>query len=1129
MKKYILSTLLMLFCAASLLAQVTTSSINGSVRDANGEALIGATVRAVHQPSGTVYGTATNTDGRFNIQNMRVGGPYSVEVSYIGFQTQTYNNITLALGVPYSLEARISQGGTSLQEVEVTADQGTVFNATRTGAATNVTTQQINTLPSINRSISDFTRLTPQANGNSFAGRDGRFNNVQIDGANFNNGFGLSSNPLPGGNSQPISIDAIAELQVNIAPYDVRQSGFTGAGINAVTRSGTNDFSGSVYGFYRNQNYNGLRINDLELDRATQETSSKTYGFRLGGPIIKNKLFFFVNAEQVDEIGTNAGAVNLWRPSQNGVSNPDQNIARTTRADLDAVRNHLINEWGYDPGSYEAYGNDNGRTSINFLTRLDWNISDKHKLAVRYNQVKGQSNSLVNGSSGPSPRSSVNRVSDQSIAFSKTMYGTENIVRSFSAELNSTLTSRLSNQLLATYSRIQDTRTSPSEIFPMVDIWDGNRGTTGPNGATNPVGTNNYMTFGYELFTFGNDVLNNNYSITNNLTYLAGKHTITGGATFESQKFGNQYIRLGTSYYRYNSVEDFLTTGTPNEVAPIMYGLTYPYAGQDPYAPIVLGTAGLYTQDRYSVTDRLDLTLGLRAEMPIYMNELTANPSIENLELLNPDGNPTHYTTSSWPKSRIMLSPRIGFNLDAFGNGSLLVRGGTGFFTGRVPFVWLTNMPSNSGVIQNNLEPGSYNAVAGWIGDIRFNPDPYYWLNNTPASAANVFIKNPNAGVPTSFALVDRNFRMPKVWRTSLGADYTIPGTPLVATTDILYSRDINAAYQFGANRTAAPAQMNNNGDTRELFPNGNGVAYNPAAGGNTGVVLTNTDVKGYSLNTTVGLTLRERRGFYGSLFYTYTVAKEVSGNPGSNASSAWLGSPSVNNPNEQILYHSQYAIPHNIVGSLSYRQEYLNHLGTTVSIFYNGSHQGRYSYIYNGDINGDGINADLLYVPTSAAEMTFVPVSGFSQEQQRAAFDAFIDNDPYLSTRRGQYAERNGALMPWLNRVDVRLLQDVFTNIGRKRNTLQFSADIMNVGNLLNSNWGIQQTFNNAQALLTPATNAVDSRGNAVYRATATPAFQLRTISENGQTVLPTTPFRDVTTISTTWYAQLGLRYIFN
>jgi len=1110
MRKFLLFSLLMLLGVASLRAQVTTSSLTGTVKDSNGELLIGATVKATHLPSGTTYGASTNVQGRFAIPNMRIGGPYSIEISYIGFQNQTYKDVSLVLGEPYVLNAALSQSGTELREVVVTA-AGSQLNSERTGAATNVSTKQLNALPTITRSITDFTRLTPQASGNSFAGRDSRFNNLQIDGANFNNGFGLNGNPLPGGGrAQPISLDAIEELQINIAPYDVRQSGFTGAGINAVTRSGTNEFSGSAYGFYRGSSYNGRKVNGNKF--AKQEIESKTLGFRLGGPIIKNKLFLFVNAEHIENKGTNQSAVNLWRASENGVANANDNIARTSRADLEAVRNHLINVWGYDPGRYEGYANDNGDKSTSVFGRIDWNISTKHKLAVRYSQLNSESPSLVNGSSGPNPRSTINRVSAQSIAFEKTMYNTEDIVRSVTAEFNSNFTSRLSNQLIGTYTRIQSKRSSPSEIFPMVDIWDGSA-----------TGTN-YMSLGYELFTYGNDVLNDNFSFTDNLTYLAGKHTLTGGASFESQKFGNQYIRLGTSYYRYASVADFLKTGTAQEVAPIMYGLTYPYEGQDPYAPVNLGTAGVYLQDRFSPTDRLDLTVGLRAEMPIYMNDLTANPSIDNLLLSDPYGNPKKYTTSSWPKSRVMLSPRIGFNYDVFGDKTFKVRGGTGLFSGRVPFVWLTNMPSNSGVIQNNLEPNGYAAVAGWIGDIRFNTDPYYWLNNTPASAANVFIKNPNAGVPTSFALVDRDFKMPKVWRSSLGGDYSIPGTPLVATADILYTSDVNAAYQFGANRAQTKGRLNYENDTRPYWTTGT-VAYNTAAGANTGVVLTNTKEKGHSFSSTVGLSVPAKRGLFGSIYYTYTEAKDVSGNPGSNASSAWSGSPSVNGPNEQILYPSLYGSPHRVVANISYRKEYINHLATTLSVFYTGSNLGyngntnesRFSYVYSNDLNNDGISADLLYIPLDVANITFIDKNGFTAAQQREAFNNFIENDDYLSKNRGKYAERNAVLMPWLNRFDFRALQDIFYNVGGRRNTIQVSLDMLNVGNLINSKWGVRQELTGAQNLL-----RVESVTNGV------PAFSMNTVSENGVNVLPTKALRDITNSLTTWSMQLGVRYIF-
>ncbi|HLW18803.1 MAG TPA: carboxypeptidase-like regulatory domain-containing protein, partial [Cyclobacteriaceae bacterium] len=542
-----------------LSAQVTTSSVQGSVTDDSGESLIGATVRAVHEPSGSVYGAVTNLEGRFNLPNMRVGGPYSIEVSFIGYEPQTYSGIILRLGEPYALNAVISDTGIELAQVVVTA-RGEDFNSARTGTATNVTNEQLTSLPQISRSVTEFTRLTPQANGNSFAGRDSRYNNLQIDGANFNNAFGLSGGSLPGGNSQPISLDAIEEISVNIAPYDVTQSGFTGAGINAVTRSGNNTFTGSAYGFYRNQDFQGRRIGDVELEAV--EAATRNYGFRLGGPIIKNKLFFFVNAEREEDTGANASGANLWRASENGVADPENNIARTRRSDLEAVRNHLINQWGYDPGRYEGYANEAEQYSTKFLARVDWNISEKHKLAVRYNQVTGISSQLANGASGPRPRSgggsnsAANRVSQNSITFENGNYSTENKVQSITAELNSYFSSKLSNQFLATYSKIQDTRSTPSDhLFPFVDIWDGGMRLDSLGNSFKVPGDINYMSFGTELFSYKNDVVNDNFSFINNLTYIEGNHTFTAGAAFEIQKFGNSYTRMGTSYYRYASVE----------------------------------------------------------------------------------------------------------------------------------------------------------------------------------------------------------------------------------------------------------------------------------------------------------------------------------------------------------------------------------------------------------------------------------------------------------------------------------------------------------------------------------------------------------------------------------------------
>lgn len=1104
------STLLifaMVFIQAITFGQVTNSSMSGFVKDVSGEALVGATVKATHVPSGTIYGSTTNLEGRYNILNMRVGGPYKIEFSYVGFVSQSYEGISLSLGQPYNLSVNLNEG-LQLDGIEVVAYKSDPNSSTKTGAATSITNEQIATLPTVSRNISDFTRLTPQANGNSFSGRDGRFNNFQVDGANFNNGFGLNDNPLPGGGGLPL--DAIEQIQVNIAPYDVRQSGFSGAGINAVTRSGTNNFTGSAYAYFGSQSFQGDLVNGESVARPL--SNEQTYGFRLGGPIIKDKLFFFVNAEQIRGKGAAGGAVNLWRASQDGVGDQDNNITRVKEGDLIAVQKHLRDRWGYDPGRYQGFMDENTAITNSMLARVDWNINSKNRLAVRFNQVKSSSPSLTNGTSGANPRSSWNRVSANAMAFENSMYSTDNIVRSVSAELNSNIGSNMSNQFLVTYSRIQATRGSNSSEFPMIDIGYGG------DSLSSSTPFLNYITAGYELFSYGNDVLNDNWSMFNNLTYTKGIHTFTAGVSFEIQKFGNRYQRNGTSYYRYASVEDFLKTGTSEEVAPLTFALTYPYEGQDAYAPIVYGLPALYIQDEIDLKDNFSLTLGLRAEMPIFLNELTPNTVVDTMTFLDVDGNEKNYNTGSWPKTRVMLSPRVGFRWDVSSDNSFIVRGGTGIFAGRVPFVWLTNMPSNLGVIQNTIEPGSYAAVQDWIGDIRFNPEKYYWLENTPASAQDVFIKNPNEGVPGTIALVDEDFKMPQVWRTSLGADYRIKGTPFTLTADFIYSKDIQGVYQFGANRTSDDTYLN---DGREWYKDRNAYTYNNGIGANSVSVLTNTN-KGHSYSATFGVSMVPSKGFYGSVFYTYTNSQSTTDNQGSNASSAWGATPNINNPNDLFLSNSAYALPHRVMGSLSYsiggRGE---SLGTTFSIYYNGINQGIYSYTYNGDINGDAINSDLMYVPRNASELRFNTFTAGSKEftpaDQIAAFDAYINEN--LSDYRGGFVDRNTGLLPWLNRFDFKFIQDIYIN-KTSNNRFQLSLDVLNVANLINSKWGVRQQLH-ANANRPLKSVGIDADG--------VPTFEMTTVAIDGETFLmPANLHRNITTSATTWSLLAGIRYIF-
>ncbi|GAB3256297.1 carboxypeptidase regulatory-like domain-containing protein [Larkinella harenae] len=1078
------------FDSHKALAQVTNSSINGLITDDKGEGLPGATVKATHVPSGTVYGTTTQNTGRFTIPGMRTGGPYTVEITFVGFEPKVVQNITLVLGEPYVLNQKLGESSQQLAEIQVVASNS-ILNNERTGASTNINARQLTSLPTISRSLTDFTRLTPQANGTGFAGRDPRLNNVRIDGATFSNGFGLSNDLLPGGDAQPISLDAIEEVQVNVAPYDVRQSNFTGAGINAITRSGTNQLTGSAYGFYRDQSFNGTKVAGVALPEQSK-SSNKVYGARLGGALIKNKLFFFANFERENYVFPG----NVWVANR-GDNAGRPGVARTTVADLEAVSAHLKSKYGYDPGAYENYANQYANLSTKFLGRLDWNISNKHKLTLRYNQVVGTSDAGTNNNSGPNPRSSANRISSESISFENANYALKNVVRSVTAELNSNFSSKLSNQFLATYSYIESTRSTPGSLFPFVDIWEDGR---------------NYMSFGTELFSYNNGLKNSNFSFIDNLTYQAGKHTITAGASFEIMNFDNSYVRMGTSYYRFNSVQDFL-----NDRAPSVYGVTYPFQS-DTWAKVKFGLAGLYAQDRIAINERLNTTIGLRVDMPLFLDKPLNNPAIDALRLLDQNGNETTFNTTRWPKSRPLFSPRVGVNYDVFGDRTLQVRGGTGIFTGLIPFVWFTNMPTNSGVLQNTFEPVN----AATLAEITsLNADPYYWVNRLP----NRFPKTPGANAPGTVALVDPEFRMPQVFRTNIGADYKIPGTPLVASFDLIYTKDINATYQYNANRKRATQTLNYSGDNRDFWNGTANATYNPATGPIV-PVLSNTS-KGHSVAATLGVSLPARRGLYGSFFYNYTAAKDVTGNPGSAANSAWSNNYSINDPNELLLGQSQYALPHRLVGNLSYRFEYIKHLATTVSLFYQGTSAGRFAYTYNGDINRDGVSLDLLYVPNSSSELNFVDiVSGgtvrFTAQQQREAYDRFVENVPALKAAKGGYVERNSGILPWFHRFDFRLLQDVFTNVGPRRHSLQFSVDITNAGNLLNSNWGIRQELNSGSLYNYALLNV------AGVTAAGVPSFNMITINQNNQTILPTTPYRNYFDIANTWRMQLGLRYNF-
>ena len=678
LQSLVICTLLSFLCTLPVWAQVTTASMSGEVTS-NGEPIIGATIMAVHTPSGTNYGTITNMDGRFDLQGMRTGGPYEITISYIGYQTAIYKEVTLQLGETYNLNVDLKESSEELDEVVVTAER-TRFMTEKTGAALNISNEKMNSIPTINRSIEDLARVSPYANGMGFAGGDGRSTNFTVDGANFNNNFGLNDG-LPGGGN-PISMDAIEEVQVVIAPFDVRQTNFIGGGINAITKSGTNTFKGSAYTYHYNDNMRGNRV-DGESMNVPAENDKHIYGATFGGPIIKDKLFFFANVEYQKVPST---VVN-WRASQDGVADPDNYISRTTLTDMQRVSEFVRDRYGYNTGSYTSFPAD--ETNLKLLGRIDWNINNDHKLAVRYNYTKNTAWNQTNGNSSDTGYrlNGMNRFSQYSMAFANSLYSQDNKVNSVSADLNSRFSDKISNQLLFTYSNIQDIRGTNSSPFPFIDIM------AGYDASTNTQVLEPYMSLGYELFTYNNAVNNKIFTVTDNFTSYLGNHKLTAGFSYEHQLANNSYMRNGTGYYRYRSVDDFL-----NGAAPESFALTYGYNGEtNPAAQVRFSQIGLYVQDEWNIVPNFKLTAGIRFDEILFNDDdVMRNNAIYDL-----DFGGTHIDTGKWPGAKLQVSPRVGFVWDVLKDNTLKVRGGTGLFAGRLPLVYFTNMPTNSGMVQN--------------------------------------------------------------------------------------------------------------------------------------------------------------------------------------------------------------------------------------------------------------------------------------------------------------------------------------------------------------------------------------------------------------------------------------------
>ncbi|MEP7374788.1 MAG: carboxypeptidase regulatory-like domain-containing protein [Chitinophagaceae bacterium] len=1056
-----------------LFSQVTTATLSGVIKDPGGKGLPSATVTVEFPDAGIKQVLTTKDDGRFTVPNLRVGGPYRVTVNHVSHKDEVSENIFLELGLNNSIEFTLQDKTTELSNVTVLASGAKIFDNKRTGASTNISTRLLKALPTISRSADDYLRLAPSAsanyNGISFGGRNGQYNNFSLDGAVFNNPFGLDA-PTPGGqtNAQPISLDAIEQIQVNMAPYDVTQAGFTGAGVNTVTKSGSNKFSGTAYVFYRNQSMTGKKVDKNKL--VIPDLSQLQTGFTLGGALKKNKLFYFVSFETEQRSDEASSYV-----AQNAGNVGKTNTSRVLESDLQAVSSILKTRFNYDTGPYQGYTLD--QTNYKWLAKLDWNISDVHKLSFTYNGLDASKDK-------PAHPSAIGRRGPDftTLQFQNSGYEIVNKLNSFGAELKSNFRGGTkANKLRIVYTTFRDKRNPFSAPFPVVNITK--------NGVR-------YIIAGHEPFSINNRLNQDAFQATNDFNIYKKNHSFTFGASFESFKFGNSFNLTGYGPTLFNDVDiqkfkdsvpvggrivfDFppFAAGYPLDV-DVNGAKAAAAVNQWTWYYLTVGQLSAYAQDEWQVNDKFRLTYGVRMDMPVYFKNkfefipaggTSSSPTLQNndpLTLFDKDGHPItngagkDLDNTKLPTKTPLISPRIGFNWDVAGNKTVQVRGGSGLFTGRFPFVWLGNHIGN----------------------------PFSFFYN----------------------VTDKDFKWPQVWRTNIGTDFKVPsGT--VFTVDVSYTKDINAMmvrnYKLG---TPTGTLNSGTGDKRKVYLPANQGAANT-------YVFTNTK-KGYQFN----LSLQAQRSFSKGLFvmaaYNYNVAKDASSISAEISSDAFDRNPILNNANQAINSNSLYGNKHRffVAGSKKFDYGADKKWGTTISVFSSWTSGNRFAYVYGGDINNDGTNTnDLLYVPTNAEidVMAFAPVPDLngniqSPETQRQTFKNFIAQDDYLNKRRGEYTEKYGGESPWYGQLDLRILQDLVIN-ARTKQTVQFSIDFVNLGNLINSKWGVRQY----------ATTSGYYQPLSVTYNNNSPVYTFDPTSYSTFVSSPDLPSR--------WQLQLGLRYIF-
>lgn len=1085
---------------------VTTGIVAGIVTNAQKQPVPGASVIAIHEPSGTSYEATTRADGRYSIPGMRVGGPYSVMVNFVGagtaFEPQTKEGVTVNLGVASDVDFAVTT--IAVQEsVTVTAVVDPVFSSSRTGAATAVNRIDIATLPTISGRIGDITRLTPQASGTGgFAGQDNRLNNMTIDGSFFNNSFGLGSEPGARTSVAPISLESIEQVQVSVAPYDVRQGSFVGAAVNTVTRSGTNRFSASVYHRMRNEGFVGTEAAGTMVNRGT--FTFRDTGILGSGPIVRSKLFVFGNYENEEE----KRPLHTFRPNAGGEPVAGS-VSRVLASDLTTLSTFLQSNFSYETGPFE--GLQDLTPAKRYLLRTDYNLTNSNKVSFRYTQLDSSSDNLVSGSSsaGVGGRS----IGQTALSYAGTNYSILENIKSGIGEWNSVLGNTMSNNLIIGFTSNDESRGDVGTLFPFVDV-------------RQPGSTAAYISFGTEPFSVQNELRYQTFQLQDSFSKFGNRHTLTFGASTQRYESENVFWSCcPQSNYVYASLADFYADATasranPNRTTtstpPLFFKVRYSNVPnlEKPLQPLKVWYTGAYVQDEWRPRRDVTVTAGLRADVSAFENTAYQNTKADALTFRDETGAAVTYQTGKMPDTKVLWSPRAAINWDVGGRLQTQLRFGTGLFTGPPLYVWISNQLGNTGVLIGEV---SCTAPACNTSVFPFSPDPNrYKPVSVTGGGANSFELN----------VTDPEFKFPQKWRTNLAVDHRLPGG-ITGTLEFLYTKDVNETYYINANLPAAQSAFTGV-DSRPRWTTNriNNTSPNVIT---SAIVLKNQSVgSAWSLSGTLSRNLYHGLSIRGA--YSYGETKNTI-DPGSTAFSSFANNQHSGDPNNPGLGLAGSSQGHRVFMQASYSKEYFGFGATTVSAFWEArpSQQlfsTRASYIFNSDINVDGGTNDLIYIPRDASEMNFVQFTHtngrvFTAAEQAAAFEAYIQQDPYLKNHRGEYARRGGMAMPLFNRMDLSLVQDVFQNIGGTRNAGQIRLDITNFGNMLNSNWGVSRrtvvsgTGANSIPILT--NGAADAQGRIGYRLAVV----------NNELISRT--FQTTSGLADVYQYMLSFRYTFN